>query len=383
MNVGGQRGAAGPVQSVQRSSGRSAISWRGVRGMTRAARSAAIDTIRADVDHQRMQSSLPSSRSTPTWRWVEPAEWDDFVRSSPCATPFHTRAWCEAFSAYDPRFSARALALQLEAGEVLLPFFARRGVLRRGPFARAVASQPGVYGGPLARTGPLTAAMWGEFVAALPRLPFGRLDCFGNVFDPLPEALARDLRATPRTTHAITLEGLPEDTRSTYSKGCKHALTKSRRAEVRCEASHDIDAYFEVYRDSLRRWGKTEERGYRREVFQHLLATPLAELWVVRMPSGEIAAGGLFLFTARHCVWWHGAMRDQFSDASPSNALIHAVLGRARERGCALFDFNPSGGHEGVDSFKRSFGAKSFEFPIFTWRSGLAARFGRSSGAPR
>ncbi|MCC7012751.1 MAG: GNAT family N-acetyltransferase [Planctomycetes bacterium] len=325
-------------------------------------------------------STPPSTdRSARAWRWVEAAEWDEFVAASPCATPFHTRSWIESFAAYDGRFAARALAIELDQASLLLPLFARRGVLRRGPFARAVAAQPGVYGGPLSRTGALDSATWIAFARALPQLPFGRLDCFGNVLDPLPAEAASALRATTRTTHALELASLPEDPRSTYSKGCKHSLTKSRRAEVRCERTHDIAGYFEVYRDSLRRWGKAPERAYGLELFERLLATPLAELWVVRMPSGEIAAGGLFLFTARHCVWWHGAMRDAFSDACPSNALIHTLIGRARERGCALFDFNPSGGHEGVDSFKRSFGARGLEVPVFSWRSALAARLGGAS----
>lgn len=319
------------------------------------------------------------------WRWATASEWDAVVLQSPCATPFQTRAWCEAFAEYDERFAAKALALELDDGrELLVPMLARRGALRRGPFSRAVATQPGVYGGPLMKSGALDLAAWRGYVDAAREMPLGRLDCFGNVLDPLPAELARELGATMRATHVIELAGLPENPRSTYRKGAKHALTKSERAGIvveRVRSARDVEGYFEVYRDSLRRWGKSLARAYRLELFRELLARPFAELWCARMPSGAIAAGGVFLFTRRHCVWWHGAMHEEYADASPSNALIHHVLGVARSRGCELFDFNPSGGHAGVETFKQGFRPVEREFAIWTHRSPLASKLARARAA--
>jgi len=324
--------------------------------------------------------SKPVSRSR--WKWASAKTWDEIAQRSPCTTPFHTRAWCETIAAYDKRFAAKALTLELtRGGELLVPLVVRSGALRRGPFSRAVSTQPGVYGGPIAATGALDLATWREFVAASKDIPLGRLDCFGNVHDPLPAELASELDATPRTTHVIELATLPENPRATYRKGAKHSLTKAERAGVvvaPARGDADIQAYFAVYRDSLRRWGKTEERSYRLELFCALARRPLAELWLARMPGGEVAAGGVFLFTQRHCVWWHGAMHADFADASPSNALIHHMLIEARSRGCELFDFNPSGGHGGVETFKQGFRPVAREFSIWTQRSPLAAKLVRS-----
>lgn len=326
---------------------------------------------------------MPRARSTTAARWrkADAATWDACVAASPCATPFHTREWNELLARYDTRFAAKAYVCELASGrELLLPLVARKGALRKGPFSRVVSTQPGVYGGPLASDGPLGLESWREFADGLGSAPFARLDCFGNVLDPLPSELAARFESETRSTQAIELATLPENPRSSYRKGAKHSLTKSERAGViveRARGASDIDEYFAVYRDSLRRWGKTDRRAYRRELFHMFAGSRLAEIWCARMPTGEIAAGGVFLFTARHCVWWHGAMREEFADACPSNALIHRLLQEARARGCELFDFNPSGGHAGVESFKDGFRPRAMPFHIWTWRSALVAKLTR------
>jgi hypothetical protein len=48
------------------------------------------------------------------------------------------------------------------------------------------------------------------------------------------------------------------------------------------------------------------------------------------------------------------------------NLLLHDVIRDACERGFRWFDFNPSGGHEGVAAFKRSFGAECRPAPVVT-----------------
>jgi CelD/BcsL family acetyltransferase involved in cellulose biosynthesis len=320
-----------------------------------------------------------SSRSEPRspCSWASAREWDECVAANPCATPFHARQWAEAMAEWDGRFRPRALWLRAAAGERgsprrwLLPLLVRKGVLRRGPFARALAMHPGVYGGPLADANApaaLTESEWRAVLSALRRGPIGRVECFGNPWSDLPAALASELGAETRQTHWIDLTRLPAQPRSTYSKGCKHSLTKAERAQVRAVRLDRarVDEYVEVYRDSLARWNKAASRAYPARVFEHFARTGSGELWGAEMPGGELGAVGTFLFGPRHCVWWHGAMREAHAAACPANALIHALIQEARARGCLRFDFNPSGGHAGVEAFKRSFGAEPVDLHV--WR---------------
>jgi hypothetical protein len=48
------------------------------------------------------------------------------------------------------------------------------------------------------------------------------------------------------------------------------------------------------------------------------------------------------------------------------NIILHSeIIRQCCEQGCRYYDFNPSGGHEGVDRFKALFGAG--EWPVSHW----------------
>jgi len=342
----------------------------------------------------RATSCEPSKRMRGTqttmtreWRWARPDEWDAIASASPCATPFHARSWCESFAAYDKRFTARAIVLAVDAGrEALLPLFQRAGALRRGPLSRAVSSQPGVYGGPICADGALSESDWRAFFARLPNLPFARWECFGNLHDSPPTDVCDALGATQRSTHVVELEGLPDDPLESYEAACRRNVRKAQREGVVVARENDakaLEEYYGLFLDSLRRWGKEPGRGYRRSLFERLAKTEGAELWTARAPDGRMAAGGWFVVAPRHWVYWHGAMREDLSALRPANALHHALIVEAKRRGAARYDFNPSGGLEGVETFKRSFGAREFVFPVFTWRSALASRLERWRGKSR
>jgi hypothetical protein len=316
----------------------------------------------------------------PNWRWARPEEWDRIAGASPCATPFHLRSWCEAFAGYAPRYAPRALLVDLPSGVgALLPLFVRKGVLRRGPFTRAVSSRPGVYGGPITPQGPLGERGWSEFAAALGDAPLGVWECFGNVLDPQ----APGANSSLRRTHLVDLEALPEDALASYDSNCRRNVRKAERegVSVQRESGAAVRAeYHAMYVASQVRWGEDPARGYREELFERLEAAPCAELWTARTREGQLAAGGWFVASAKHVVYWHGAMHEELAPLRPANALHHALVVESRRRGARFYDFNPSQSLEGVEQFKRSFGAREVAFPTYSWRSPSAARWERWLG---
>ncbi len=320
---------------------------------------------------------------TATWRWAGPEEWDRFAAESPCATPFHSRVWCEAFAAYAPRYSPRALLVEFASGrKALLPLFVRKGLLRRGPFTRAVSSRPGVYGGPLALDGPLGAQGWSEFAAALANAPLGVWECFGNVLDPQGPPSA-GWSSSQRRTHLVDLASLPDDALASYDSNCRRNVRKAEREgiTVQRESGAAVRAeYHAMYVASQVRWGEDPARGYREKLFELLDATKWAELWTARTREGQLAAGGWFVASAVHVVYWHGAMHEEFAPLRPANALHHALIVESRRRGARCYDFNPSQSLEGVEQFKRSFGAREVAFPTYNWRSPTAERWERWLG---
>jgi hypothetical protein len=302
------------------------------------------------------------------WRWLSRPEWDSIAAASPVASPFHSRAWCELIARHDPRVEARALGIELSTGETAaIPVHWRRGPLRRGLLARASSVDPGVWGGPIVAGRALGEEDWRDVLDALARTGIGRFECSGHWLDPLPPSLFARVERETTTTHVLDLAALPLDLVASYAEPCRRAVRRAERAGVTCAraaAAGDAAEYYAVYQGTLARWGKS--KGYPRALFDDALACEPVELWVARLASGEIAAGGLFAFSRAQCVYWQGAMEKSRSDARPMNALIHGLALEARARGIRWFDFNPSRGLEGVRAFKASFGAR--EVALQRWR---------------
>ena len=136
----------------------------------------------------------------------------------------------------------------------------------------------------------------------------------------------------------------------------------------------DWRAYFEVYRDSLRRWGSRVSSTYAWPLFASIEATadPRVRLWVARI-DGEVAAGAL-CFDGNNLVhYWHGGALERYFSARPVNVLLETAIRDAADRGFAAFDLGPSGGHEGVEQFKRGFAPEIRPFAVVYRQSRVTA----------
>ena len=64
-------------------------------------------------------------------------------------------------------------------------------------------------------------------------------------------------------------------------------------------------------------------------------------------------------------MYWHGASLEDALDTRPVHALIDRLLDESCEGGFRWFDFNPSGGLEGVVRFKDWFGCVRLPANVF------------------
>lgn len=122
--------------------------------------------------------------------------------------------------------------------------------------------------------------------------------------------------------------------------------------------------YYRVYEDSLRRWGNNATSRYRWEIFDEMFRrrSPRIKLWLA-VYRDKVVAGALCFYAPAHTVCWHSAALESHFHLRPVNLLMREAVRDACDRGLTWFDFNPSGGHEGVRAFKRSFGAQSLPSP--------------------
>jgi hypothetical protein len=289
-------------------------------------------------------------------RRASAAEWDALWSDCASATFFHSRAWAEAWAALgggvrpDPRW------VRFEDGrEALLPVCVDDRT--------TLASPAGCYGGWIARD-PLSSAHAQALVSVLLGLqPAIRWRV--SPFDPLQHASAPG-DAHPDCTHALRLdEDFPHLLRR-WRKGHRAAASQAERAGVTVRlAAGDADwrAYFAVYQDTLRRWGDRATSRHPWALFDALSRRDGVQLWLAER-EGRLLAGALCLYARTHVAYWHGAAREDAFALRPVHLLIRTALADAQQRGCAWFDFNPSGGHAGVVAFKRNFGAESLPCPV-------------------
>jgi len=302
-------------------------------------------------------------------RTASAEEWDTLWSACASATFFQSRAWAEAFAESmpggmrpDPR-----MACFDDGVRALLPISVRGRT--------TLAAPAGCYGGWIAPDR-LGEAHADALVRVLLELHPGirwRL----NPFDPLQAARAPvDARAD--TTHAMRLDDDFDRILRRWRKGHRAAANQARRqgVEVRVAKSEDDwRAYFAVYQESLRRWGDRATSCYPWTLFRRLSRDQGVRLWLAERQE-RVLAGALCLYAKAHVAYWHGVARSDAFPLRPVHLLIRTAMCDAQRGGYAWFDLNPSGGHEGVAAFKRSFGAEPLPCPVVERRAprGILAR---------
>ena len=87
-------------------------------------------------------------------------------------------------------------------------------------------------------------------------------------------------------------------------------------------------------------------------------------LWLA-FCDDNVIAGALCFYAKRHVVYWHGAAYSDKFTSHPAQLLMREIIADACARQYWWFDFNPSGGHNGVREFKAKFGVENLSCPFF------------------
>lgn len=310
---------------------------------------------------------------------VEEAFWWDVAERCDYATFFHTPLWHRLAEralndCRDISFSAELRS----GGRAVFPLLMRpRRYLRL--FGEVVSTFAYCYGGPIADS-PLT---WEErfqlYLAA--DQARGRVVLAGNPLGGQDEECPRGFEMTVETTHMLGLSAPFDEIFAGFSKGHRSSTRQGRRAGVetrRATSIEDYRNYFDMYDAAVERWADSATSRYPWALFQqaHRMAAERPGkmvLWLGEL-DGCVVAGALVFYWNGHLSYWHGASSERGREASATNVVLADVIEDACGRGLNWFDFNPSGGHEGVAAFKRRFGAEEVPFPRYH-RTHAPARF--------
>jgi hypothetical protein len=289
------------------------------------------------------------------------ALWDELASAFRGATFFHSKTWSEVLQACFSRWVPSPMALEFSDGNILvLPLMSRKTFGEIRIYRESMI--PGVYGGPLFLRPP-SEQHWHGFWNAVNKVP--NITIYGN---PFVEQQGFPTGSIGMSTHALDLSLGMGRVLKGFRKGHLAAVKAAQRKGLQIEVASSVDevkAYFHIYQSALKRWGKEASGFYPERLFQNLLALPgyrnKLKLWIAKHQDTVIA--GIWVFYHNdHAVYWHGATDAEYFSYHPAHLLVTAAIEEACENGLHWFDFNPSGGLEGVEHFKRGFGAKRLEF---------------------
>ena len=286
------------------------------------------------------------------------ADWDLAWQTCDQSTYSQSRAWAKLWIDQSQGFlKSSTLKAEFTDGQTaILPL--ATGSQYKGLAKFHVTPAGGGYGGWLS-CNPLSDSHKELLLSTI--LKMGSISWLSNPFDKFSIENTTHLGSVD-DTYLLNLDAGIEKIFKSWTKGHKSATQQARKSGIHiCEALSEDDwrSYFRVYQDSLRRWGHKATSNYPWSVFERLFSfkDKSIKLWIAKHDD-DVVAGALCLYSKHHVSYWHGAVLESSMPFRPVNLLMYSILQNACMSGFRWFDFGLSGGHEGVSSFKRSFGAQ-------------------------
>lgn len=329
-------------------------------------------------------------RRSHAWRGLHlrsaaPDEWDRAWRRSAAATFFESRGFSELWSSYTQgRCSPAPLLVALdEECSVVVPLTRQTAV--RGLATVHLLGPASTYGGWLelsGRVGPRGAARLTELLTT----QCGSLAWRANPYDSVALS-AFPARRRIDMTQVIPLGSGIDAVLARWSKGHARSLRKSWKQGVtvrRADCLSDWRSYYRLYQESLERWADGVTMRYEWRLFALLAAMDpdSVRLWIASREGQDLA--GVLCLASRHCVaYWHGASASEAFPVRAVHAALHRAMVDACESDAQWFDMNPSGGHRGVEDFKRGFGVLPLLSPMYVRMAGLPRLAGIARASSR
>jgi lipid II:glycine glycyltransferase (peptidoglycan interpeptide bridge formation enzyme) len=286
-------------------------------------------------------------------RKVNIDEWNDFVNACPTTTFFHTPQWYKIWHEY-AGYGYEARLFEFKSGnKVLLPLGWKKRA--KGLIKAYMSSPVGTYGCFLVQ----------EFLS---KYEIEKLHKYVNDFssiqireNPFQKVFPKKFWSKNDFTQIIELDDGFDDIFKNWTKGHSSAYKKGHREGIIVKLASDNEwkEYFEIYLNTFLRWQKPPSNPYNWELFDLIreLDKRQCKLWLAFYKE-KIIAGCLCFYHNNHVVYWHGASLKDYFDFRPVHVLQYYIIKDAVDNGYKWYDFNPSGGHEGVAKFKKGFGTE-------------------------
>ena len=297
-------------------------------------------------------------------------EWDKIWETCPYSTFFHSREWAEIWNDYTIG-AMKPLPMVVVFSDTkiaLLPFSVSSSF--KGMIKNYISSPAGTFGGWISANE--LNHNHSYLLKELIKKNYKNIICRINPYNSHMAEVYKN-NGQNDDTQVIKIDKPFAELFKMWTKGHRSAAKKARRdgvSVVKAETLEDWRAYYHLYQDSIRRWGETVTTSYSWDLFKIIYErfSKNITLWLATFDS-TIIAGALCLYAKNHIVYWHGAAHADYFKLRPVNLLIYEALMHACANDYKWFDFNPSGGLEGVRKFKNSFGSATVNAPVIRYQN--------------
>jgi FemAB-related protein (PEP-CTERM system-associated) len=292
---------------------------------------------------------------------TDAAAWDAYVAAHPGATPFHSRAWCEAITKATGH-ACHLLAARDAGGHVagLLPLHHIRSPL----FGQAlVATGFAVDGGLLADSGAAATALADAAIDLAKSLGVPSVELRGgpqlagwHVDEGTYAGFARNLAADD----AAELLAIPRKQRAEVRKALESNLTVTTGRSAQDRADH-----YRIYATSVRNLGTP---AFPKSLFLHVIDAFGEDANILNVRNdGEVVASVLSLYWRGTVMpYWGGGTTD--ARRLRANELMYfALMRHARAKGCTRFDFGRSKLGTGPFAYKKNWGFEPQPLAYARW----------------
>ncbi len=303
--------------------------------------------------------------------------WEKFSLEDPTCTFYQTPAW-HRIAARHYRAESVPLFFRFKDASACLPLLRDR---RRG--RNRYFSPFGTYTALICPRA-LERDELALVAAALKKL---NLHLISSPFTPNSVTVGKPLLSKVQVIDLTLLD--PEHPMRDWDEGQRRRVRVAARNNVTVRAAQteaEWDRYYELYRMSLQRWGKSATVAYPKTLFEDirnsLAGNPSMKLWIAER-EGEIGAAYLAFYHNRHSEPWHGAADENFFQWGAAQSLFLEMIRDAKQRDFSIFDLTGSGGLSGVEAFKSRFGTRTLEFTSSLNRPGMTGLLAEARDAMR
>lgn len=289
-------------------------------------------------------------------------EWQEIVTNSEHSTFFHSPIWGSIIEKTyrDKERKARGFKFG-ENKKAVLPYISHEKV---GPVNNIYSMDPGVYGGVVSNFD-ITENQIRNAIKEIEGFFNYRIQVTGNPY------LTYDLdwEEDDDFTQVIDLNRDYNEVWDNYDYSCQKQIKKAEDAGLSVDVASSLEEYkkyYLIYQKNLVRWGKDPNSDYPYSLFENIYVhqekyPENIKLWLVK--DGEKIVGGTIVFYLNnsHSVEWHAVFDPDYFSKGVRNYLVDKIVEDACEKEFDYYDFNPSGGHEGVVRFKSTFGPERRE----------------------